>query len=200
MDKEIDTVYKVANRMILKLERQEQNDERNAVALAAIRHSTGKDLSEALSVWPLLFESLPTSFLSKLDKPTYEENAIFYMLQIYAVCRQGAVRNVAADSSFNGSLGKSLSAGRNENNTKTMDRRFNAMISADSLNGFVYYLRQLVKQVSAKNSMVINFAKLANDLYWYQKGSKMKICFRWATDYYGYRDESNSVKEESNNE
>lgn len=186
------TVYSVTKRIILQLDSQNRRD---TAILAALRNSAGKDLSEAAGVWPFLFENLPAAFLSVSGKPTCEENAIISTLQIYALCRQGTNQTVKADCSFDGSLGRSLSAGRDEESEKAMDRRFNAMITADTFDGFVYYLRQLVKQVSAKNGMVINFAKLADDLYWYQRGNSRKICFRWATEYYGHRERSKEVQE-----
>lgn len=191
-------MYDTMNRIIWRLDKTEREGGKNAAILAALRNSTGKDLSEAEDVWPLLFENLPESFLSRSGVPTAEENAIFAALQLYAIAKQGTSQNVISDSTFRGSIGKSLSAGRNADSEAALDRRFNAMITADTFDEFIYHLRQMMKILKAKTICTVNFAKLAEDLYRYQRGQKKQVCFRWATEYY-YRewtDSDNNEQEE----
>lgn len=198
--KDEENVYRVTNRIISILERQ--TPETNKAVLATLRNSAGKPLTKADEVWPILFENLPSFFLSVTGVPTYEENAIYTALQLYAIGRQGSSQNLTSDASFKRSMGKSLGMGRNTDNEKALDRRFNAMITAITFEEFTYHLRQMVKLVKSKSNITINFARLASDLYWYQKGNKDKICFQWATEYY-YRENTKAVenaKEEETDE
>lgn len=98
-----------------------------------------------------------------------------------------ALRTVSMQDDGNATswMGKSLGTGRSEDQKKALDRRFNAMITAADFDEFTYHLRQMVKLVKSKTEIFINYPELANDLYWYQCGKKDKICFDWATSYYG---------------
>lgn len=179
-------VYHTMGYIITILESEKEKNHKNVALLAALRNSIGKPLAKAREVWPFLFEHLPESFLSCTAKPTYEENAIFTTLQIYAICEQGMSHSTKCDEKYRGSMGKSLSTGRSSDSekNKALDRRFNAMITASTYDEFVYHLRQMVRIVRSKATMTINFSKLAEDLYRYQKNGQSGVCFRWATDYY----------------
>lgn len=192
-------MYTVTDRMIRILEKHDQEGRKDAALLAALRNSAGKTVDGAEDVWPFLFDNLPESFLGVNGRPTFEENAVFTALQIYAICRQGTVQNAQADETYRGSMGKSLASGRNADSA-ALDRRFNAMLTAEATDEFFYYLRQLVKLVKSRTSMKVNFAKLAEDLYWYQKGGKKQVCFRWATDYYSTRPEREPGSKEEEND
>ena len=179
-------VYHTMGCMISILETAKQKNHKNTALLAALRNSVGKPLPKAREVWPFLFEHLPERFLSRTAKPTCEENSIFTALQIYAICEQGTSHCTQCDEKYCGSMGKSLAAGRSSDveKNKGLDRRFNAMITASTYEEFVYHLRQMVRIVRSKETMTINFSKLAEDLYWYQKNGQDEVCFHWATDYY----------------
>ncbi len=195
------TVRSVTNRIIQRIEQNNKNGQPDTGILAALRNSVGKPISEAEEVWPVLFESVPTSFLSWNGNPTYQENAIFSTLQIYAMGRQGSSENVNADSSYKGNMGRSLSAGRLIGDSQALDRRFNTMVSAENFEGFTYHMRQMFKLVKSKAKMTVNFGILSEDLYRYQLGEKERICFKWAEGYYGrYTDTETQKQEDEINE
>ncbi|MBR0378780.1 MAG: type I-E CRISPR-associated protein Cse2/CasB [Lachnospiraceae bacterium] len=184
MKKEKRDVYQVTGNIIRRLELGKNKDADTKAILAALRDSIGRPLKEADRVWPMLFESLPSSFLGTKGRETYEEAAIYSTLQIYAICMQGATGNVIVDYDMKESIGKSLGTGRRSDESQALDRRFNAMMTAVTFEEFIYHLRHMIKIVKSKVVIPINFARLADDLFWYQMGKNKDICFKWATDYY----------------
>ncbi len=177
------SIAAVVHKMIIKIEAMKKTNDAAAL-LAALRNSVAKPLEEAKDVWPFLFENLPESYLSHDGRITKEESTIFTVLQLYAICMQGAASQVHADETYKGSIGSSLKAGRAGEDTKALDRRFNVLIASDSFDELSYHLRQIVKLVKSKTVITVNFSKLAQDLFWFQCGHSQQICFQWATDYY----------------
>lgn len=207
------TVESVTNGIISKFEDDIKAEKPDTAVLAALRNSIGRPISEAAGVWPVLFESMPESFLSVNGKPTYQENAVFVALQLYALAKQGSANNIVVDSDYKGNMGRSLLVGfvgrpeekrdkkkDDDKKREAIDRRFNIMVSAENFEGFTYHLRQLFKLLKskAKSPMEVNFGKLADDLYRYQLGEKgkNKICFQWSEGYYGRNKYTESQKEE----
>ncbi len=191
------SVEQVTNCIIQKIESMYKSHK--AAVLASLRNSIGKSLTDAEDVWPLFFENLPQEYLSQDGVETQEEKAIFTTLQLYALCMQGTSDSVKSDSKYKGTVGKSLGSGRNINNSVALDRRFNTLITAGTFSEFAYHLRQMIKIVKSKERMVINFPRLAEDLFWFQRGNQKKICLRWAQEYYSQKQEdtnSTSEKEE----
>ena len=200
LDTEQRSVRQVTNDIIQKIEREKEH---KAAVLARLRNSLGRPLKDAGDVWPLLFENMPQEFLSRYGEETKEEQALYTTLQLYAMCMQGASSTVVSDPSFKGTIGMSLRNGRDPENPQALDRRFNALITADSFAELSHHLRQLMKIVKSKNGMTVNFPRLAEDLYGYLEGKQRKVCFRWAQDYYSITDKNsaeNQNKEEISNE
>jgi CRISPR system Cascade subunit CasB len=188
------TVISVGKATVQILQKIEsQYDSQKAAVLAHLRNSVGKSLTEADDLWPLLFSNLPSEFLSQNGAETYEEKAVLATLQMYAMCMQGTSKNVQSDSSYKGSIGKSLAGARDSNDSKALDRRFNVLITTDTFSGLIYHLRQIIKVVKSKGNITINFPRLADDLFWFQKGSQRKICIRWAQEYYSQPQKSLSL-------
>lgn len=197
------SVGQVTNDIIQKIEREKEH---RAAVLARLRNSIGKPLVEAGDVWPLLFENMPQQYLGRCGEETKEEQAVYMTLQLYAMCMQGASGAVISDPSYKGTIGMSLRNGRDPDDSKALDRRFNALITADTFAELVHHLRQLMKIVKSKKDkkeMIVNFERLADDLYRYINGKKHRVCFRWAQDYYSITDknqEENKNEEGSSNE
>jgi CRISPR system Cascade subunit CasB len=188
------TVWKVTNQIIAKIENGEKYGIQKAAVLARLRNAIGKPLSEAEEVWPILFENLPREFLSPNGGETYQEKAIYTTLQLYAVCMQGSAGSVKSDSAYKGSIGKSLGNGRDPEDSKALDRRFGALITADTFEAMTYHLRQMIKIVKSHTGMTVNFPRLAKDLLSFQYGDQRKIGFQWAQDYYAYKKPASELK------
>lgn len=180
---ETNTTKKSVGQVTMRIIHQLENSENSAAILARLRNSIGKPLSDAGDVWPFLFANMPAEFLSKNGKETKEESAVFTALQMYAMCMQGS-SSVVSDSSYKYSIGASLRSGRKTDGSEALDRRFNAMIIANTYAGMTHHLRQLLRIVKSKGGMTVNFGRLANDLYDWQRGYKRSVCFCWVLDYY----------------
>lgn len=83
-----------------------------------------------------------------------------------------------------GNLGASLRALRAGDATQAADRRFNAMITATTFNELANHLRHLIKLLKSKTEAKVNYAQLAQDLYWFQLGYQSDIRLKWSRDYY----------------
>lgn len=200
-EKKTPSVFAVTAGMVQKLENQQKEGNGAAALLAALRNSVGKPFSEAEDIWPFFFENLPAAFLSTNGSVTAQEKAIYGAMQIYALCRQGASHTVIVDNDLRLSMGGSLKSGRDVEDPKALDRRFNALLTASSFEEFTYHLRQLTKLVKAKATLTVNIAGLANDLFWYQRGRKQNIIMNWAKDYYRYNSSDNqNTQEDHENE
>lgn len=179
------TVRAVTRKILHQLEGIRQTSSGKAI-LATIRRSVGKPLSETVEIWPLVFEYLPEEFIGK-----DEETAIVLSLQFYSLHQQGTESNVVyeRDESTplkrNPSIGTVLSLLRIEENRVAVDRRFNTMITATTFEEFVYHLRHLLRLLKSKfRETKVDYAQLAEDLYWFLRGYDEEIRLKWARDYY----------------
>ncbi|MCI6041984.1 type I-E CRISPR-associated protein Cse2/CasB [bacterium] len=183
------TVYQTVQVIINTL--KDANEKRSTSGkLAALRNSVGKEYEEATDVWPLILPFIPDEFMGK-GKATFAEEAIYIALQLYAIGQQGASKNVCVDEQSNG-MGESLKALRSDDST-AIDRRFNTLIASSTFDEFVYHLRQIFKLGKSKGDFSVNYPKLAEDLYWYQRGKNKQICLRWAKDYYRRKYNSETI-------
>ncbi len=177
-------------------------------SLANLRNSIGRNLSDTVDVWPEVFSEMPSEFLSRNGKITGEENAIFSALQLYALHQQGSVESVHSPFvpeyenedqkkiiNFPEDLGISLNKLRREvEDSNSLDRRFNAMITSKNFDEIIIHLRHLIKILKGKSSIKIDYVKLAEDLYWIQKSTGEQTRLKWGQNYYRIR------KEDKNND
>lgn len=199
MDEEKKSIDVVMRKIIAEIEPIKNLGSGKAL-LAGIRDSIGKELIHAPQVWPLLFSNLPEEFLGNKAKITAEENAIYLSLQIYAVMQQGSSKSARGEEQPTRNIGESLRDLRgDESKTKAMDERFNTMVTAGSFEELSHYLRQMIKILKANTANPsINYPKLANDLFWMQKGKQDNILMDWARAYY-QTFQKNTVEKESTN-
>lgn len=176
---------KVTARIIFKLGERLELSETKAV-LSHLRNSIGRDASETLEVWLLMFEEVPLEYLSINGTPTRQENAILSALQLYALHQQGKSKNVHESSGD--SIGKALHGIRMGDST-ALDRRFNAMITSGNFKELTTHLRHLISILKQEADRKIDYAKLAEDFYWYQMSPEAanRMRMRWGQDYYFYQ-------------
>lgn len=177
------TVFQVAGRLVKRLSTINQTSSGKAT-LARLRNSLGRSLDQTAEVWPDVFSELPENFLSRTGEPTKEELAIFTSLQLFALHQQGKGEPVATfDRKEN--IGQALKSLRKEGDSKAIDRRFNAMITATTFEELAVHLRHLIKLLR-KNTTKVSYAQLADDLFWYQNGFSDSVKLRWGQSYYSY--------------
>jgi len=176
-------IGKVANRIIQRIGNTLDTSETKAI-LSKLRNSIGQDFTSTVEIWPIIFEELPMEYLSRQGEPTYQEIAILSTLQLYALHQQGNVNSVHKLSIGVGSALKKI---RNSDE-KSLDRRFNTMITSSSISELLTHLRHLISilKQKQKGDAKLDYAKLASDLYWYQisleNANQMRL--RWGQDYY----------------
>lgn len=181
-----ETVFTVVGRIIVQFESVRENSSGKA-ALANLRNSIGRPLSETIDVWPIVFEQIPESFLGRSGRLTNEERAILTTLQIYALHQQGRSNSVNKKNEREqwDNIGMSLKSLRTENDTVAIDRRFNTMITATTFEELTYHLRQMVRLLKAKNpEITVNYAQLGNDLYWHLRNKEERVRLSWAKAFY----------------
>ncbi len=177
-------IYKVTASIIFQLGNRLELSDTKAV-LSRLRNSVGRDISETVAIWPLFFENVPHEYLSTSGRPSFEENAILASLQLYALHQQGKSDLMHEASGDN--VGKALHSIRDPNST-ALDRRFNVLITASSFKELINHLRHLISILKQKTETKIDYAKLAEDLFWYQVSHEYAnhMRMRWGQDYYFY--------------
>ena len=209
MCKNKERVGGVVTKIIAKLEAISESSAGKAT-LAGLRKSIGKPLSESPEIWDVLFGNMPDDYLGERGVPTDEEASICTALQLYALWKQGVSKKGAVlgenyggstekaergeendkeetlKSSRTSNMGKSLRALRvAKKDTKSVDQRFNAMITVSTFNELTYHLRQMIKLLkSAAPNAGIDFARLAEDIYWFGRGYQGGLRINWAREYY----------------
>ncbi len=195
MEENKKTVYSVTKNIIFKLEVLSEQPIGKAY-LAKIRNSIGKSINEAIDVWPILFENLPEEFLSKTKNPKIEELSILTAIQMYALHKQGSDFKFYNDENKKfKNLGYSLRILRLDNSI-SIDRRFNSMITSTTFEELSNHLRSLIKILKLKfPDMFVDYALLADDLFSYLKGYDQDVRLKWSREYYKI-----NSKGENNNE
>lgn len=159
--------------------------------LASLRQSVNKDVHLATGVFPVIFSNIPIEYLGQSGELTDGERSIILALQLFALHQQGNDQNVNAQSDSKEktaleNIGASLSRLRVADDSQAIDRRFNAMITATSFNELANHLRHLIKLLKSKTDTKVNYAQLAQDLFWFQKGQQSSIRLKWSRSYYRY--------------
>ena len=81
-------------------------------------------------------------------------------------------------------MGDALRTLRNDPHREGIDRRFNAMITATTIEELLTHLRHLISILKAKNDVKVNYANLSQDLLWLQRGQAERVRMRWGQSYY----------------
>ena len=170
--------------------------------LANLRNSISKPYSQTIGVFSTFYKYLPDSFISEYGDLSYKEKAIITSLQIFAVHQQGNSQSVlleADDENKYKNIGYALKVLRTDENQKSTDRRFNAMISAGTFEELTFHLRQLVSLLKSRSDQKVNYAKLSQDLYYFQIPSmRENIKLSWAKEYYKFTNKEKDNKGEEN--
>lgn len=194
----VDSVFQVTGRIVSGLSKTLDTSAGKST-LANLRNSIGKPLSETIAIWPLVFENLPEEFLSAGGRATHQEKAILTALQMYALHQQGSKDTVSLQEKTDQweNMGQSLRHLRSQDSA-AMDRRFNALITATDFEELTHHLRQMIKLLKAGGQVKVNYARLAEDLYWFLRGHRENLRIKWAQSY--YRSYKKAEKGENENE
>ncbi len=194
-------VRRVAARILGRLESR-LDDSSTKRILANLRHSIGANFSQTVGIWPDVFSQMPEEFLSRNGYLTKEEKAIFTALQLFALHQQGHSQSVNEKpveneetqdkKSISKNAGDSLRCLRRLDST-SIDKRFNAMITAATYEEMVTHLRHLVSILKSKTEEKIDYALLAADLFKFQINQREQVRLSWGQSYY----KSFNIKEDN---
>lgn len=126
--------------------------------LSNLRSSISKPYSQTIEIFSILYKYLPDSFISEYGDLSYQEKAIITTLQIFSIHQQGNSQSVfleADDENKYKNIGYALKVLRTDENAKSTDRRFNAMISTDTFEDLTFHLRQLVSLLKSRSDQKV---------------------------------------------
>lgn len=162
--------------------------------LAGVRAGNKLTSPRARIFWPVLMENMPSDYLSS-NKPTFEEKAEYCAVRLYAIHQQGKStcvyenKNGEADTFF-GSLQKLRGRLKQEKgDSKSLDRRIQALLSMSNFDSIVNSLVQLEKIGKANGFDKIDYSQLAQDLlvlqYSYESANSIRL--KWGREYFNQK-------------
>jgi CRISPR system Cascade subunit CasB len=168
--------------------------------LARLRRGVGKKIEEFPDAWDIMLCDLDERLLSKNGSASFAEKAIFTTFTLYALHQQGKFpeKMNSGNDSFGAAVGKLVIPNRNE---EAIKRRFDAVITSKDYTELSWHAKGLIQLLKA-NSVPMNYAKFATDLYIFQQQEqKNKVRLRWGEDFYrASRSNTNEKKEDTENE
>lgn len=182
-------VYKTSYSVLKKLDSIKDTSRAKAI-LAKMRSSNDSNISNNIETIAFIFSNVPEEYLGNSDKLSYQEEATLTAVQLYAIHQQAKPNSVLKldyeEDERKQNIGEALSILRSAD-SESIDRRFNAMITSSNFKELKHHLIQLIKILKAKSDVKVDYAKLADDLYWYLMGQKDKIKLQWSRSYYKFR-------------
>lgn len=181
------TVYEAMAGILRTISGDVQSSSTKAL-LANLRQSINSESNLAAGVFPFVFANIPDEFLGETGEFTVAERSILSALQLYALHQQAKEQCVDAERASEGAgawdnVGVSLRALR-VGDSQSVDRRFNAMLTAANFSELVTHLRHLIKLLRSRTKAKVDYAQLAEDLYWFQMGQQGSIRLKWSRAYY----------------
>ena len=189
----MESVKSVCGRILKELYAIQEYSTGKAI-LSRLRNSIGRDYADMADIMPFVFDKLPESFLGNSKKMTDEEMCILSCLQLYARHQQGEDLCVNTTEGEYSNVGTSLKSLRVGDDATAVDRRFNAMITSIDFDELIVHLRHLIRLLKSKQKGErIDYARLADDLYWIRKNkNKENIILNWAREYYKFNSKGES--------
>ncbi len=181
-------IYSIASKILGKLDSSREYPSTKA-SLANLRNSIGKSSTQSVEIFPIIYEYMPEDFIGNEGRLTPAEKSILTVIQLYALHQQGKFESVlhkrTEEYKYKKNIGDSFRALRG-GESKSIDSRFNALITSDSFEEMSHHLRQMVLLLKSKTQEPVDYPQLANDLYWFIVGRKENVCLDWARSYYKY--------------
>lgn len=192
MGKKSNSVYREAENILADINKNINSPSTKAL-LAKIRNSVDKDLLHNIDLLSCIFSSVSYDGGESDGELSYKEQAIFTVLQLYAIHQQSSYESVLKtegdydkEQKYKDNIGDALATLRSEEN-ESIDKRFNTMIVSTDYKRLTYHLRQMIKILKSKSDAKVDYAKLAEDLYWFMMGRKEEVRLSWVRSYYKYR-------------
>ncbi|MCT7839538.1 MAG: type I-E CRISPR-associated protein Cse2/CasB [Lactobacillus iners] len=182
-------VYNVTAKILRKIDQTKDTSSTRAL-FANIRNSINKSSSNNLDALAFVFNNMPEEYIGFGKELNDYEQAILTAIQMYALHQQSNEKSVLKIEYNEGekrqNLGDALSTLRGSDN-KSIDRRFNAMILSSNFLQLQNHLRQFIKLLKAKSDVKVDYAGVADDLFWFLKNQKDGVKIKWSRSYYKFR-------------
>lgn len=182
-------VYNVTAKILRKIDQTKDTSSTRAL-FANIRNSINKSSSNNLDALAFVFNNMPEEYIGFGKELSDYEQAILTAIQMYALHQQSNEKSVLKIEYNEGekrqNLGDALSTLRGSDN-KSIDRRFNAMILSSNFLQLQNHLRQFIKLLKAKSDAKVDYASVADDLFWFLKNQKDGVKIKWSRSYYKFR-------------
>ncbi|EFO71164.1 type I-E CRISPR-associated protein Cse2/CasB [Lactobacillus iners] len=182
-------VYNVTAKILRKINQTKDTSSTRAL-FANIRNSINKSSSNNLDALAFVFNNMPEEYIGFGKELSDYEQAILTAIQMYALHQQSNEKSVLKIEYNEGekrqNLGDALSTLRGSDN-KSIDRRFNAMILSSNYLQLQNHLRQFIKLLKAKSDAKVDYASVADDLFWFLKNQKDGVKIKWSRSYYKFR-------------
>lgn len=182
-------VYNVTAKILRKIDQTKDTFSTRAL-FANIRNSINKSSSNNLDALAFVFNNMPEEYIGFGKELSDYEQAILTAIQMYALHQQSNEKSVLKIEYNEGekrqNLGDALSTLRGSDN-KSIDRRFNAMILSSNFLQLQNHLRQFIKLLKAKSDAKVDYASVADDLFWFLKNQKDGVKIKWSRSYYKFR-------------
>lgn len=175
------------------------NSSTGKAALASVRSTASLASPRARLVWPLLLSHLDKTQLSYDGQPTRDEIAVYAAIRLYAIHQQGVTGLVYGPIIYNDSVNSDM-AGHpllqvlgnlrsKKDGKEALDRHVEALLGTTTITSTIINLTHLVSILKTKSnkSQKIDYAQLAQELYWaqYDYQSANRVRLRWGEQYYG---------------
>ena len=160
------------------------NDAAARAVLANLRHGIGREPGAIPSLWGITLEGLPDEFMSCDGKPTYGEWASYTALTLFALHQQGHDLRTEQMNREGVSLGQAMrKLVKTPEDEARIKRRFDAVLTADSMEEFATHIRGLIQLLKAEG-IALDYPTLAADLFLLQTDSaKGRVRLRWGQDF-----------------
>ena len=182
-------VYNVTAKILRKINQTKDTSSTRAL-FANIRNSINKSSSNNLDALAFVFNNMPEEYIGFGKELSDYEQAILTAIQMYALHQQSNEKSVLKIEYNEGekrqNLGDALSTLRGSDN-KSIDRRFNAMILSSNYLQLQNHLRQFIKLLKAKSDAKVDYASVADDLFWFLKNQKDGVKIKRSRSYYKFR-------------
>jgi len=186
----VDKIKYLVGKRATRLQDDYLGDRKSAIArarreLANLRNNATKEPGVDPSIWELTVEDVSEG--SKSDGPTKEERAVHLALTLFAVHQQSRKERMHV---ANLGLGQAISrlerrAGDHSGDGPSpVRRRFNMVVTSQTLPELTHHLRGLVNQLRAED-IGLDYGQLASDLFLFQlPGRADSVRRQWARQYY----------------
>lgn len=188
MDNKADLVKTFVKRRIAELTNSE-NEAAVRAKLANLRRGIGKAPGSLPKLWDVTLEGMPEVLYSRDGTPTQAEWAVYTALTLFALHQQGRAIKQEPMSMENMPLGAAVHRlVRSEEDIARVKRRFDAAVTAEDIDEFVYHLRGIV-QLLKSEGIPLDYPALAAELYFFQfDGARDKVRLRWGQDFFCRRE------------